>query len=78
MQIVRKHPVNGELFWSEVIEVESLGAFAEKRNSRMKELLGIDRDYFFVMSERMIEHRDSAGEVVETYHLCETNPCALL
>ena len=77
MLIVPKD-AHGDIKWGNEIEVESMGAFALKQNKRIRELLGRDGQWYWVISDRLVERTDNAGKLVETYHPCATMPYRLI
>lgn len=68
----------GDIKWGEEIEVESLEAFALERNNQTRKLLARDGQWYWVIGDRLVEHTDNAGRVVETYHPCATMPYRLI
>ena len=68
----------GDIKWGEEIEVESIEAFAEERNKSQRKLLGRNGQWYWVMSQRLVQRTDNAGKVIETYHPCTRNPYRLI
>lgn len=76
MHIVPKTK-HGQILWDEKSEVPSLEEFASKRSKRLHEC-GLSNDTVAKISDRCVEHRDSQGRVVETFHLCHATEWRLL
>ena len=68
----------GDIKWGQEIEVESMEAFAQERNKRMCETLNRNGQWYWVISDRLIERTDNAGKLVETYLPCATKPYRLI
>lgn len=69
---------HGELKWQEVIEVKSPEDFVNDRNEGLQKLFGKPVQGYWLMNNNVVEHTDTSGKLIETYHPCETNPFRLV
>ena len=76
MHLVPKTP-HGEIKWEDAFEVSSLQEFVSERTKRLREV-GVEHHRYSTVSERQVDLRDGNGKLIESYHLCATNPFRLL
>ena len=76
MTLVFKN-MHGEILWEQKFEVESLEAFVQMRNRRVRET-GSDRDLYFIESPRTVKEMDWNGKLSGTYHLCAADGYRLI